>query len=147
MIDGNILKTAVIKKLVADFQDYKVYKEAITSPSYPSFFVDLIYQELQKDGYNRYFLYNTFNVKIRLGKDPALISDLNQQLDGAFIDVIASLQKIQTDTLAVVAYNPINTEKNDGVGEVLVDYRIRLKEEEADALMQTLDYKLTIKEV
>lgn len=142
---GVMIKTGVIQRLKANFPEYNVYKEAITKPVFPSFFIDIINKTIQRDSKDRYFYTETVNIKIRLGSDPTLINNINEQLDELLFKTQMILQEIYIDGLAVFA-DLMSGEKSDGVGEIITNYRMRIKKEEAFELMRTLEDKIIIKE-
>lgn len=81
IITSEVIKNAVVRRLLTVYPNISVYKEAITTPIYPNFFVNLLQVNAEEQRKGKFIL--TFNLEIRYRHiaDPTTDLKLQQDLD------------------------------------------------------------------
>lgn len=114
LITGELVKNSVVGQLLNQFPNITVYKEAITNPVYPHFFVNqvaLIGEEERKD---RFDLSYNINVRYHSASDPSTDLRLEQNLDGITIQLMEGFNIIGIGDELIRCVDK-STQKVDGV--------------------------------
>lgn len=152
-IIGESIKSAISIKLGQIFDNPKRYKENVTKPSYPSFWiveVNLASHNTNADNrsvlnkqINRIQLDYLMNVQYRVAENTESITTLQQQLDAVGLKLMSSFNELDLE-LPVKVYNK-NYEKVDGVGQFTFNVRVFAKPEiEEKPVMETLSLEENI---
>ena len=136
-IIGETIKSAASIKLGQIFDNPKRYKENVTKPSYPSFWiveVNLSVQNTNIDNQsvlnkeiNRIRLDYLMNIQYRVAENTEGITNLQQQLDAVGLQLMSSFNELELE-LPVKVYNK-SYEKVDGVGQFTFNVRVFAKPE------------------
>ena len=114
LITGELIKNSVAGELINKFPGVTVYKEAMTNPVYPHFFVNqvvLIGEEERKD---RFDLSYSMNVRYHSASDPSTDLRLEQNLDAVAIQFMEAFNIIGIGDGLIRCVDK-GTEKVDGV--------------------------------
>ena len=78
---GDDIKTATVRRLLEAFPGIAVYKEAVSKPTYPHFFVRQIDLSDELDRRGIHLLTYSMNVRYRAASDSSTVLNLEQALD------------------------------------------------------------------
>lgn len=78
---GDDIKTATVRRLLEAFPGIAVYKEAVSKPAYPHFFVRQINLADELDRRGVHLLTYSMNVRYRAASDSSTVPNLEQTLD------------------------------------------------------------------
>lgn len=135
---GDIFKIASTNQQGQTIYTYpKRYKENVTKPSYPSFWiieVNLAIKNTNTDNksvlnkqINRVQLDYLMNIQYRVAENTESITNLQQQLDSVGLQLMANFNELDLE-LPVKVYNK-NFEKADGVGQFTFNVSVFAKPE------------------
>ena len=138
-IIGETIKSATSLKLGEIFNNPKRYKEAVTNPTYPHFFIAQPQLEITPVGRTRLQLDYLINIRYRVAEDTAYITNLHQQLDDIGL-------KLCTQLLTLDLERPVKTknryyEKDEGVLQFFFSVTVFAVPEEAE-IDKFKDYEL-----
>ena len=148
-IIGETIKSAISLKLGEIFTNSKRYKENITNPIYPSFWIIQVNLAQSPAGLtNRNRVTNTpikrmqldylMNIQYRVAENTEGITNLQQQLDNVGLKLNIEFNEIDLE-LPTKVYNK-NYEKIDGVGQFTFNITVYANPEtEDETKMQILD--------
>lgn len=113
-IKSDDVKEAVVKKLIEVFPGMAVYKEAVTTPSYPHFFVYQtgVVDTEERSGYH--ILSYSMDVRYREASDPSTVSKLQQRLDNVGFALLLNFDLLDFNDSLIRCVDK-SLEKNDGV--------------------------------
>ena len=109
------VKNAIINKLLDIAPQYDVYKEAVTSPKYPHFFVHLIKVDDTplRAGYHN--LRYSFDLRYRVASDPSADLRLQADLDEMALQLMTYFNLIECSDGTKYRVEEKDYEKTDGV--------------------------------
>lgn len=144
-ITGELIKNSISNKLLELFPDVTVYKEAVTNPVYPHFFIYQVEMSCEKERKNRFILDCTYNVRYRVASDPTTDLKLQQKLDAVSIILLENFDCLKTnDVLSYCVDN--NVEKDEGVLFFNTTIRIMVKKKLKEEIKQNkLDFEVRLK--
>ena len=90
-IIGETIKSATSLKLGQIFDNPKRYKEAVTKPTYPNFFINQVNLDISPAGRERVQLDYLMNIRYRVAEDTQTVTNLQQQLDEVGLKLCAEL--------------------------------------------------------
>ena len=114
LITGEVVKNSVVKELINQFPDITIYKEAITNPIYPHFFVNQVALISSEERKGRFDLSYSMNVRYHTVSDPSTDLRLQQNLDDMTLKLMHSFNIIGIGDELIRCVDK-NTEKVDGV--------------------------------
>ena len=88
------VKNAIASALMRIAPGTAVYKEAVTLPEYPHFFVHLLEVSDDEDRRGRHHLRYSFDLRYRVRSDPSTAIRLEQDIDAAALALMAGLNVI-----------------------------------------------------
>ena len=94
-IYGETIKNAIFGKLKELFPDVTVYKEQITIPEFPNFFINQLNVSTVEDRKDRYFITYLMNIRYRQVGDITTEAKLEQKLDDIGNDLIINFCDIE----------------------------------------------------
>ena len=165
LITGELIKNSVVAELMAQFPNITVYKEAITNPVYPHFFVNQVALIGSEERKNRYDLSYSMNVRYHSASDPSTDLRLEQNLDAVSLKFMEGFNIISIGNELIRCVDK-ETEKEDGVlhlnfninlqarkydttepikqNELVIDIKEKesIKEEVKDTRMGSLNFKI-----
>ena len=113
-IIGETIKSATSLKLGQIFgTDTIRYKESITSPKYPNFFISQVELSVTHAGKDRLQLDYLMNIRYRVASDTSTLTNLEQSLDEVGLKLCAELTELDLE-LPTKTKNR-NYTKEDGV--------------------------------
>lgn len=144
MLQGDLIKSALAKKLAALFPDVTVYKEKIEQGlKYPSFFVLQLNTSKTDDLRPFAWLDYQMNIRYRPNKD---YNSKRSELDQLGLDMMLGLEEIEVEGRPVRGRD-ISYQIVDGVLQFFINFRMRIKKEEGDGQkMLELENSAYIKE-
>lgn len=107
------VKNAVAARLLR-IASVAVYKEAVTVPLYPHFFVHLVSVTDEEQRKNHHILTYSFDLRYRVASDPSTDLRLEQKLDEMALKLMAGLNIIECNDVKIRIEDK-NYEKQDGV--------------------------------
>lgn len=107
------VKNAVAARLLR-IASVAVYKEAVTSPKYPHFFVHQVLLADEERRKNHHILTYSFDLRYRVASDPSTDLRLEQKLDEMALKLMAGLNIIECNDVKIRIEDK-NYEKTDGV--------------------------------
>ena len=108
------MKNAIMARLLQLAPGVAVYKEAVTVPDYPHFFVHLIQAMDEEDRKNRHILTYSFDLRYRVASDSSTDLRLEQDLDAVAFKLMAGLNIIDCNDVKI-RMDDKRYEKVDGV--------------------------------
>lgn len=128
-ITGESVKSAVGAALAERFPGVPWYREAVSRPGYPHFFVQVINAAVERDTPGRWWLDYLVNIRYRAAGEPRADKGVSEALDEMGI---ALLECTETVT---IGGRPCRTrdarlEKADGVLQFFLSLRLRAGREE-----------------
>ena len=142
------LKNAIAAQLLRIAPECAVYKEAITIPAYPHFFVHLISVRDEEERKNRHNLTHSFDLRYRVKSDPSTDLKLEQNLDAMALKLTSGFNIIDCNDIKVRCENK-NFEKIDGVLHFYLTIQVDtydMQEETPCPKMETLTETVGVKE-
>ena len=106
------IKNAIAARLLEIASN--VYKEAVTSPKYPHFFIHLVSVTDEEQRKNHHILTYSFDLRYRVASDPSTDLRLEQKLDETALKLMAGLNIIDCGDVKIRIEDK-NYEKTDGV--------------------------------
>ena len=94
-ITGDTVKSAVGKQIKKIFPDAIWYKDSITNPKYPNFYVNQVQLLASPDRRNRWFLQYLFSVEYRINKDPSSEANINTKLDDVGLKLLYGMDNLE----------------------------------------------------
>ena len=113
-LTGENVKQAIVQQLLKIFPGVKVYKEAITNPLYPHFFVYQISVSDTEERKNYHLMSYSMEIRYRITSDPSTDLKLEQNLDDMGMKLLQNFNIIDFDS-EKIRVKEKNTEKVDGV--------------------------------
>lgn len=107
------VKNAVAARLLR-IASVAVYKEAVTVPLYPHFFVHLVSVTDEEQRKNHHILTYSFDLRYRVASDPSTDLRLEQKLDEMALKLMAGLNIIECNDVKIRIEDK-KYEKPDGV--------------------------------
>lgn len=92
---GETIKNAIFGKLKELFPSVAVYKEQITLPEFPNFFINQLNVSTVEDRKDRYFITYLMNIRYRQVGDISTEPKLEQRLDDVGINLIINFTDIE----------------------------------------------------
>lgn len=114
MISGETLKNAIVLLLNDIDGDADVYKEAVSAPEYPHYYVHQITVSDEKDRCGRHFLDYSFDIRYRVASDPSTDMRLQRDLDAKGLALMAAFDMLDTSEGGVWCTQK-DFEKEEGV--------------------------------
>ena len=108
------IKNALMARLLELSPNTAVYKEAVTVPKYPHFFIHLISVSDEEDRKNYHLLTYSFDLRYRVASDSSTDLRLEQDLEAMALRLFAGLNIIDC-TDVKIRIEDKNYEKTDGV--------------------------------
>ena len=109
------VKNAIINKLLEIAPQYAVYKEAMTAPEYPHFFVHLVKADdtpLRSSYHNVQY---SFDLRYRVASDPSTDMRLEANLDEMALKLMTYFNLIECTDGTIYRVEDKDYEKTDGV--------------------------------
>ena len=113
-LTGENVKQAIVQQLLKTFPNVKVYKEAITNPQYPHFFVYQISFVDTEERKSYHLMSYEMDVRYRIKSDPSTDLKLEQNLDDMGMKLLQNFNIIAFGN-EKIRIKEKNTEKVDGV--------------------------------
>lgn len=107
------VKNAVAARLLR-IASVAVYKEAVTVPLYPHFFVHLVSVTDEEQRKNHHILTYSFDLRYRVASDPSTDLRLEQKLDEMALKLMSGLNIIECNDVKIRIEDK-NYEKTEGV--------------------------------
>ena len=137
-IIGETIKSATSIKLGQIFDNPKRYKENVTNPQYPSFWIVQVNVNITPAGRKRIRLDYLMNIQYRVAENTESITNLQQQLDAVGLKLCTELTELDLE-LPTKTYNRYY-EKADGVCQMFFNITVYANPEtEEETKMQVLD--------
>lgn len=143
MLSGDVIKSAVARRLTALFEGVTVYKEKVNQHiKYPHFFILQINTSRDKDLSPYNWLNFQLNIRYRPNKD---FNSNYSELDQIGLDMIDGLETIEVEGTPLRPTD-INYQIVDGVLQFFINFRMRVKKEQDKETMKKLFNSAEIKE-
>lgn len=114
IITSEVIKNTVVKRLIEVYPNIVTYKEAITSPIYPNFFVNLLQVNCEEQRKGKFILSFNFEIRYRHIADPTTDLKIQQDLDDVGIKLMSAFHFIMLNDLVIKCEDKYY-EKVDGV--------------------------------
>lgn len=134
-INYDTVLNAIYKQLQKLYPEYTVYKNLISNPEYPNFFINQISVIPIPDTKNFWWLDYLFAIEYRHAEDLTIAMNLEETLDEVGFNLNENLWYLE-DIKTWIKDPSIN--KGEGVLSFTFNVRIRVKKEELEELMRTL---------
>lgn len=134
-INYDTVLNAIYKQLQKLYPEYTVYKNLISNPEYPNFFINQISVIPIPDTKNFWWLDYLFAIEYRHAEDLTIAMNLEETLDGVGFNLNENLWYLE-DIKTWIKDPSIN--KGEGVLSFTFNVRIRVRKEELEELMRTL---------
>lgn len=118
------VKNAVTARLLESAPECAVYKEAVTSPAYPHFFVHLISVTDEEQRKRRHILSYSFDLRYRVASDPSTDLKLLSGLDAMALRLMAAMDIIPCGDVMIRCEDK-SYEKTDGVLHFFLTVRMQ----------------------
>lgn len=127
LITGELIKNSVAKELINEFPGVTVYKEAMTNPVYPHFFVNQVALIGSEERKGRYDLTYSMNVRYHSASDPSTDLRLEQNFDAVSLKFMEVFSMIDIGGMPVRCADK-ETEKVDGVLHLNFNINLQARE-------------------
>ncbi len=134
-INYDTVLNAIYKQLQKLYPEYTVYKNLISNPEYPDFFINQISVIPIPDTKNFWWLDYLFAIEYRHAEDLTIAMNLEEKLDEVGFNLNENLWYLE-DIKTWIKDPSIN--KGEGVLSFTFNVRIRVRKEELEELMRTL---------
>lgn len=134
-INYDTVLNAIYKQLQKLYPEYTVYKNLISNPEYPNFFINQISVIPIPDTKNFWWLDYLFAIEYRHAEDLTIAMNLEEKLDEVGFNLNENLWYLE-DIKTWIKDPSIN--KGEGVLSFTFNVRIRVRKEELEELMRTL---------
>lgn len=134
-INYDTVLNAIYKQLQKLYPEYTVYKNLISNPEYPNFFINQISVIPIPDTKNFWWLDYLFAIEYRHAEDLTVAMNLEETLDEVGFNLNENLWYL--DDIKTWIKDP-SINKGEGVLSFTFNVRIRVRKEELEALMQKL---------
>jgi hypothetical protein len=134
-INYDTVLNAIYKQLQKLYPEYTVYKNLISNPEYPNFFINKISVIPIPDTKNFWWLDYLFAIEYRHAEDLTIAMNLEEKLDEVGFNLNENLWYLE-DIKTWIKDPSIN--KGEGVLSFTFNVRIRVRKEELEELMRTL---------
>nr|DAZ69201.1 MAG TPA: tail completion protein [Caudoviricetes sp.] len=134
-INYDTVLNAIYKQLQKLYPEYTVYKNLISNPEYPDFFINQISVVPIPDTKNFWWLDYLFAIEYRHAEDLTIAMNLEETLDEVGFNLNENLWYLE-DIKTWIKDPSIN--KGEGVLSFTFNVRIRVRKEELEELMRTL---------
>lgn len=134
-INYDTVLNAIYKQLQKLYPEYTVYKNLISNPEYPNFFINQISVIPIPDTKNFWWLDYLFSIEYRHAEDLTIAMNLEETLDEVGFNLNENLWYLE-DIKTWIKDPSIN--KGEGVISFTFNVRIRVRKEELEELMRTL---------
>ena len=108
------VKNAIVSRLLEIAPNVAVYKEAVTVPKYPHFFVHLISVSDEEERKDYHILNYSFDVRYRVASDSSTDLKLEQNLDAMALKLLSEFNIITCGDIKIRLEGK-RYEKQDGV--------------------------------
>ena len=120
------VKEAIIKRLLEIAPDVQVYKEAVTNPKYPHFFVHQINVTDEEERKDHHIIKYMMDIRYRTTSDPSTDLRLNQNLAEMAMRLLVNFNIIDFDD-SKIKCNDKSVENEDGVLHFFTTLRVLAK--------------------
>lgn len=120
------VKESIIKRLLEIAPDVQVYKEAVTNPKYPHFYVHQISVSDEEERKDYHILNYMIDVRYRTVSDSSTDLKLNQNLSEMGLKLLTNFNTIDFDSSKIRCKNK-SIEVQDGVLHFFTDLSILVK--------------------
>lgn len=144
MLAGDLIKSALARRLAALFPGITIYKEKVEQGlKYPSFFILQLNVTQERDLRPYRWLNFQMNIRYRPIKD---YNSKRSELDQLGLDMLDGLEEVEVEGKPLRGRD-MNYEIIDGVLQFFINFRMRVKkEQEAGQKMLELENSAYIKE-
>lgn len=123
-LQADEIKNAIAARLLEVAPDCDVYREAVTKPSYPHFFVHLINVTDEEGRKKRHILTYSFDLRYRVRSDPSTDLRLNSDLDAMALKLMVGFNIIDCNDVKIRCEDK-HYEKTDGVLHFFCEIKIQ----------------------
>lgn len=134
-INYDTVLNAIYKQLQKLYPEYTVYKNLISNPEYPNFFINQISVIPIPDTKNFWWLDYLFAIEYRHAEDLTIAMNLEEKLDEVGFNLNENLWYLEN--IKTWIKDP-SINKGEGVLSFTFNVRIRVRKEELEELMRTL---------
>lgn len=134
-INYDTVLNAIYKQLQKLYPEYTVYKNLISNPEYPNFFINQISVIPIPDTKNFWWLDYLFAIEYRHAEDLTIAMNLEETLDEVGFNLNDNLWYLEG--IKTWIKDP-SINKGEGVLSFTFNVRIRVRKEELEELMRTL---------
>lgn len=134
-ISYDTVLNAIYKQLQEIYPEYNIYKNLISNPEYPNFFINQIQSIPTPDTKNFWWLDYLFAIEYRHAEDLTIAMNLEETLDEIGFNLNEKLWYLK---YAKTWIKDASINKGEGVLSFTFSVRIRVRKEEIQALMQQL---------
>lgn len=120
------VKEAIIKRLLEIAPDVEVYKEAVSNPKYPHFFVHQINVTDEEERKDYHLLSYSMDIRYRIVSDPSTDLRLNQNLSDMGLKLLTNFNIIDFNN-GEIRCSDKSIEIQDGVLHFFTNIRIMSK--------------------
>lgn len=138
------VKNAIVSQLLAIAPECAVYKEAITTPEYPHFFVHLISATDEEERKRRHIITYSFDLRYRVKSDSSTDLKLNADLDAMALKLMANFNIIDCNDIKLRCEGK-NYEKVDGVLHFFFKVEVHAVDSEKEQYDKQRSLNYTIK--
>jgi hypothetical protein len=142
---SNAVRNGICERLAERFSDVYVYKEHITKPKYPNFFIEQLNISAKEERRGYWWLDFGISLRYRECEDNKLAIHLQDKLDTIGLKLMDEMDSVK---IADVLMKPINSkyEKKDGALHYFCSIKIQVTKAQDEAVkMQNLELLKTIK--
>ena len=114
IVNSEDVKQAISEQLIRIFPDVAIYKEAVSEPVYPHFYIYQINISDFRQRDNYHVITYQFDVRYRNNNDPTTDLKLQKNLDNVALKLFANFNTIQFEQV-MIRLKDKSTNKTDGV--------------------------------
>lgn len=134
-IIGETIKSATSIKLGEIFDNTITrYKEEVTNPKYPNFFIEQLNMNIREDTKDRWMIDYLMTIRYRYVKDITTVTNLNQKLDEIGLKLCTELTELQLEKPVKVKNS--RYEKDEGVLHFFYNVTVQVKRQTEELIKQ-----------
>ena len=133
-IVGESVKTGLSVEILKKFPGIEVYKEFISKPTFPHFFIYQLTLDVRQERRNYWWLHYLMSLRYRVAAETIIARDLQAQLDATALSLMA-INKIYLSDMPI-RVRESRTEKVENVLHYFCAFDIHVTKEQIEKIKQ-----------
>lgn len=135
IIDGSVVKNAIANELIRLLPGVAIYKEAISKPTFPHFFIYQVSLTNTEERNDVFILEYLLNVRYRVASDPSTELQLQEELDSVAIILLEGFDTVKIED-SYIRFKNKEVEKVDGMLQMTMTTSIMVRKIKKENIKQ-----------